>query len=136
VNGYDSKLPEQLKKEVESMKYALSPHQQKVLTEPALLRHRHRHGHNDPFLQHFVTLRHHVAQYQLQVLAYGPFRTNDQSGEEQATMDNRRMVKDFGKNPTFLNFLRQVRFSLWKMEDDILNKRQLSGCCESQIEEV
>jgi hypothetical protein len=125
-------IVDELKAEVQSMKHALTTHQRKLLNSPILLRGYKKNGRTDPFLEHFIVLRHYVAQYILQVYAYGPFRLENDN--HQAELDDVRMRRDFGDNESFINFLHQVRFSLWRMEDDLIEKRMLSPCCNNREE--
>lgn len=87
----------------------------------------------DDWLEHYVVLRHYVAKYELQVHAYGPFRTNEQN--DKAKDDNRRMERDFpkSKHRAFRKFLNEVRFHLWMMEDEMMERRALCICCENEV---
>lgn len=88
---------------------------------------------SDDWLEHYVVLRHYVAKYELQVHAYGPFRTNEQN--DKAKDDNRRMERDFpkSKHRAFRKFLNEVRFHLWMMEDEMMERRALCICCENEV---
>lgn len=87
----------------------------------------------DDWLQHYIVVRHYIAKYELQVHAYGPFRTREQGHE--AERDDRRMQRDFPmkKHASFRNFLCEVRFYLWMMEDNIIERRTLSACCAKEL---
>ena len=87
----------------------------------------------DDWLEQFIVLQHYVAKYELQVHAYGPFRTDKQDAEVE--LDDARMNRDFpGKrHKGFRNFLKEMRFHLWMMEDEFIERRALSNCCEKEL---
>ena len=87
----------------------------------------------DDWLEQFIVLRHYVAKYELQVHAYGPFRTDKQDAE--AELDDARMDRDFPEkhHESFRNFLKEMRFHLWMMEDEFIERRALSNCCEREL---
>ena len=87
----------------------------------------------DDWLVHYIVVRHYVAKYELQVHAYGPFRTQKQN--TKAEHDERRMERDFPmeQHASFRNFLRQVRFHLWMMEDEMIERRAVSACCAKEL---
>ena len=110
------------------MESCLTPEYRKILSDPRTLEYS-----LDDWLEHYIVVRHYVAKYELQVHAYGPFRTNKQ--DRQAHNDNHRMERDFPmeKHSSFRNFLNQVRFHLWTMEDEMITKRAVSACCANQV---
>lgn len=116
-----------LKKHLNEMESVLTDEQRKLLSDPRALKC------VDDWLEHYIVVRHYVAKYELQVHAYGPFRTQKQN--PQAEEDNRRMERDFPekRHRSFRNFLKQVRFHLWMMEDQMITKRALSTCCANEV---
>ena len=110
------------------MEETLTEDHHKLLKDPLKLKEI-----SDDWLEHYVVLRHYVAKYELQVHAYGPFRTNEQN--DKAEDDNRRMERDFpkSKHRTFRKFLNEVRFHLWMMEDEMMERRALCICCENEV---
>ena len=110
------------------MESVLTEEQRKKLSNPHALQQ----GVGD-WLEHYIVVRHYVAKYELQVHAYGPFRTNTQNA--QVRHDDERMNRDFPKKQhrSFCNFLNQVRFHLWKMEDEMITKRAVSACCANEL---
>ena len=110
------------------MDSTLTDEQKEKLSDPRKLLHE-----RDDWLQHYIVVRHYIAKYELQVHAYGPFRTNKESNE--AECDDRRMQRDFPmkKHASFRNFLSEVRFNLWMMEDNIIERRTLSACCAKEL---
>jgi len=117
-----------LKKHLQEMESVLTDEQRKKLSDQHALQ-----GGVDDWLEHYIVVRHYVAKYELQVHAYGPFRTNQQ--DEHVENDNRRMDRDFPvkQHRSFRNFLNQVRFHLWMMEDQMITKRTMSACCASEL---
>lgn len=117
-----------LKKRLQEMESTLTDRQRKILTDPRTI-----HYSADDWLKHYIVVRHYVAKYELQVHAYGPFRTGRDNRD--APYDNNRMERDFPltKYSSFRNFLQQVRFHLWLMEDEFITKRAISACCEKEI---
>lgn len=117
-----------LKKHLNEMESVLTDEQRKLLSDPRALK-----CGVDDWLEHYIVVRHYVAKYELQVHAYGPFRTRKQN--PQAEEDNRRMERDFPekRHRSFRNFLKQVRFHLWMMEDQMITKRALSTCCANEV---
>lgn len=117
-----------LKRHLKEMESVLTDEQRKLLSDPHALK-----GGVDDWLEHYIVVRHYVAKYELQVHAYGPFRTKQQN--QQAEEDNQRMDRDFPEKQhrSFRNFLKQVRFYLWKMEDQMITKRALSACCANEL---
>ena len=101
-----------------------------MLANPRTLRHG-----ADKWLKQFIIVRHYVAKYELQVHAYGPFRTQKQDLEVQH--DNERLERDFPgkKHRAFQNFLKEVRFHLWMMEDDMITNRHrgFSPYCRKEM---
>ena len=87
----------------------------------------------DDWLEQFIVLRHYVAKYELQVHAYGPFRTNKQNAEVE--LDDARRDRDFPpeNHKGFQKFLKEIRFHLWMMEDEFVERRALSNCCEKKL---
>ena len=110
------------------MESTLTVRQRKILTDPRTI-----HYCADDWLKHYIVLRHYVAKYELQVHAYGPFRSGKENKE--AFHDDVRMERDFplAKHSSFRNFLQQVRFHLWLMEDEFITKRAISACCAKEI---
>lgn len=117
-----------LKKTLQEMESTLTDRQRKILTDPRTI-----HYCADDWLKHYIVLRHYVAKYELQVHAYGPFRSGKENKE--ALHDDVRMDRDFplAKHSSFRNFLQQVRFHLWLMEDEFITKRAISACCAKEI---
>ena len=117
-----------LKKHLKEMKSVLTDEQRKKLSDP----HELKQGIDD-WLEHYIVVRHYVAKYELQVHAYGPFRTREQ--DTHVEHDERRMDRDFPvkQHRSFRNFLNQVRFHLWMMEDQMITKRAISACCASEL---
>ena len=117
-----------LKKHLNEMESVLTDEQRKLLSDPRALE-----DGVDDWLEHYIVVRHYVAKYELQVHAYGPFRTHKQN--PQAEEDNQRMDRDFPekRHRSFRNFLKQVRFHLWMMEDQLITKRALSACCANEV---
>ena len=111
------------------MESVLTDDQRKILSDP----HKLQYGVDD-WLEHYIVVRHYVAKYELQVHAYGPFRTNNQN-ERDVENDDKRMDRDFPEEQhrSFRNFLNQVRFHLWKMEDQMITKRAVSACCVKEL---
>lgn len=118
----------ELKKQLKEMEETLTEDHHKLLKDPLQLSKT-----SDDWLEHYVVLRHYVAKYELQVHAYGPFRTNEQN--DKAEDDNRRMERDFpkSKHRAFRKFLNEVRFHLWMMEDEMMERRALCICCENEV---
>lgn len=114
------------------MESVLTDDQRKILSDPRTFKYSVD-DHRDDWLEHFIVVRHYVAKYELQVHAYGPFRTDKQ--DMHAQNDNKRMDRDFPEkhHSSFRNFLNQVRFHLWMMEDEMITKRALSACCEMEV---
>ena len=111
------------------MEDTLTQEQQKKLSDPSKLKD----GVND-WLKQFIVLRHDVAKYELQVHAYGPFRTDKQNAEVE--LDDARMERDFPEkcwHKGFRNFLKEMRFHLWMMEDEFIERRALSNCCKKKL---
>ena len=106
----------------------LTPEHHAKLKDPRKLKHD-----LDDWLEHYIVVRHYVAKYELQIHAYGPFRTDKQNIE--AERDDTRMRRDFPENhhTSFLNFLKEVRFNLWIMEDEMIERRAVSACCEMEL---
>lgn len=123
--GYNIAL---LKRHLKEMEDTLTDYHHDLLNDPPKLKH-----HCDDWLEHFIVVRHYVAKYELQVHAYGPFRTNQQN--EQAECDDRRMERDFPMkhHSSFRSFLSEVRFHLWLMEDELIERRARSACCENEV---
>lgn len=117
-----------LKRRLNEMESTLTAEHHKKLSDPRKLRQS-----ADDWLEHYIVVRHYVAKYELQVHAYGPFRTQTQNDE--AEHDKSRMERDFpmDQHSSFHNFLNQVRFHLWMMEDEMIEKRALSACCEKEL---
>ena len=94
---------------------------------------------HDDWLKQFIVLRHYVAKYELQVHAYGPFRTVKQKEEavvmQEVKLDDARRDRDFPpeNHKGFQKFLKEIRFHLWLMEDEFIEKRALSKCCEKKL---
>ena len=111
------------------MEDILTEEQHKQLSDPRLLMT----DRVDDWLEQFIVLRHYIAKYELQVHAYGPFRTNKQNDEVE--LDDARMDRDFPEkhHKSFRNFLKEMRFHLWMMEDEFIEKRALSNCCEKEL---
>ena len=110
------------------MESVLTDEQRKLLSDP----HKLEDGVDD-WLEHYIVVRHYVAKYELQVHAYGPFRTKNQ--EVHVENDDERMERDFPvkQHSSFRNFLNQVRFHLWMMEDQMITNRALSACCTNEL---
>ena len=110
------------------MESTLTERHRQILSDPRTLK-----CSADDWLKHYIVVRHYVAKYELQVHAYGPFRTDKQ--DPAAQDDNERMNRDFpiDKHSSFQNFLRQARFHLWLMEDEMITKRAISACCELEV---
>ena len=87
----------------------------------------------DDWLEQFIVLRHYVAKYELQVHAYGPFRTDKQ--EAEAELDDVRMDRDFPlrHHESFQKFLKEMRFHLWMMEDEFIERRAQSNCFDREL---
>lgn len=117
-----------LKKHLKEMESVLTDEQRKILNDPHALQHG-----VDDWLEHYIVVRHYVAKYELQVHAYGPFRTNAQNALVEN--DDKRMDRDFPvkQHRSFRHFLNQVRFHLWMMEDQLITKRAASACCASEL---
>ena len=117
-----------LKKHLKEMESVLTDEQRKILTDP----HKLHHGVDD-WLEHYIVVRHYVAKYELQVHAYGPFRTRKQ--DPCVENDDKRMDRDFPvkQHRSFRNFLNQVRFYLWMMEDQMITNRAISTCCANEL---
>ena len=119
-----------LRSQLCELKLTLTQEQKAILQEPSLLR-----GYQaiHPALEQYIVLRHYVAKYELQLHAYGPFRTT--RDEKEVLLDNRRMERDFSsqRHGSFQNFLKQVRFYLWMMEDDMIERRAVSACCDEEL---
>ena len=111
------------------MESTLTAEQKEKLSDPQKLDRQN----VDDWLEHYIVVQHYVAKYELQVHAYGPFRTNSQNTE--AEHDDSRMDRDFPvkQYTSFRNFLKEVRFHLWMMEDELIEKRALSNCCEKEL---
>ena len=112
------------------MESVLTDDQRKLLSDPHRLQHD-----VDDWLEHYIVVRHYVAKYELQVHAYGPFRTNNENERHDVENDDQRMDRDFPEEQhrSFRNFLNQVRFHLWMMEDQMITKRALSACCAKEL---
>lgn len=110
------------------MESVLTDEQRKMLSDPHALK-----CGVDDWLEHYIVVRHYVAKYELQVHAYGPFRTNKQNAHVEN--DDERMDRDFPikEHRSFRNFLNQVRFHLWMMEDEMITKRAASACCANEL---
>ena len=107
-----------LKRNLEEMESLLTERHYEMLENPRTLQHD-----ADEWLKDFIIVRHYVAKYELQVYAYGPFRTQQQ--ENEVKDDNARKEREFpiNKHGAFHNFLEEVRFHLWMMEDDMITNR-------------
>lgn len=110
------------------MESVLTDDHRKILSDPRTFKYS-----VDDWLEHYIVVRHYVAKYELQVHAYGPFRTDKQ--DRHAQNDKKRMDRDFPEkhHSSFRNFLNQVRFHLWMMEDEMITKRAVSACCEKEV---
>ena len=119
-----------LKRHLKEMESVLTDDQRKILSDPHRLQHD-----VDDWLEHYIVVRHYVAKYELQVHAYGPFRTNNENERHDVENDDQRMDRDFPEEQhrSFRNFLNQVRFHLWMMEDQMITKRALSACCAKEL---
>ena len=74
----------------------------------------------DSLVKHYIFLQHYIAKYELQVHAYGPFRTN--KDDHLAEKDNERLLRDFPHDDSFRKFIKQIRFRLWLMEDQLVKR--------------
>ena len=116
------------------MESTLTDDHRKILSDPRTLKYS-----ADDWLEHYIVVRHYVAKYELQVHAYGPFRIEKQDSKHHTDhivqRDDERMERDFPmkRHKSFRNFLSQVRFHLWMMEDEMITKRALSACCENEL---
>ena len=116
------------------MEDTLTQEQHKKLSDPCKLI---KDGVHDDLLKQFIVLRHYVAKYELQVHAYGPFRTAKKNAELEVNveLDDARRDRDFPpeNHKGFQKFLKEIRFHLWLMEDEFIEKRALSNCCEKEL---
>lgn len=112
------------------MESILTDRHYKLLRHPQTLK-----DNTDEWLKHYILVRHHVTKYELQVHAYGPFRTQKQN--KLVHYDNERMERDFPlkQHKAFRNFLKEVRFHLWMTEDDIIadRARGFSPYCRKEL---
>ncbi|XP_078366136.1 uncharacterized protein LOC144650355 isoform X2 [Oculina patagonica] len=119
-----------LKRNLQEMESILTDRHYRLLRHPQTLQ-----DSTDEWLKHYILVRHHVAKYELQVHAYGPFRT--QNNDQLVHYDNERMERDFPlkQHKAFRNFLKEVRFHLWMTEDDLIANRArgFSPYCRKEL---